>query len=672
MLKFRYNASEKFRMQSIQKIKEERQKIIDEANDIKIGKEKDKDNTNDINRNTYTNMSKTHLTTTSKEKWSRFNTNADDPDEKMEKIFADQKKAMMKIKQKQRQDIQALIKSQIDREISEKINYEKEKRHKEKEEENNRELERRKNLKERKLKEKERKRLEELNRQLEEQKRKYKLKEEKEQIRHLEMVEIEKQKQDEQKRRKNIEMRKLNERKKALEEKDKEREDKLRQKQIEHQLYEEELSKQKEKEFLESKRIHEKKNQKVLKRQEDNKDKIEKELENLKIKLKNKEKNTEKLLEKFYEERERKLNEEKRRNKKRNDNIMKFIKKNEEEQEKNRKDFINKQLKLEQTVSCRVLSRDDINKKKARAQEKKYIHTVQNRKILEEESDNKKRKMIKRMNSIDNRVKDKRIKNNQINIQKREEGNAKMLERNITIQRMIRIQDYRNKLKMDELEEKERKLYEFKKQREKLAWQRAQASVEVQKQKEEAVLKFDKLARQKKEIEPEMIRELFPGDNELYENIKEMKRKQKETEENFIKKMDGYEKRNKSMSNTYYYDRRNINMNIDNIEDKNKDKQNDKLEKDINDDKKEKEIQKQIEEFKNKEYKEFNNLIIEQKKKEEERIKLYENEKDEKKKLEIQKKNEEERELATQNLNNTENQIKERIKEYEQKLRNNK
>ena len=98
----------------------------------------------------------------------------------------------------------------------------------------------------------------------------------------------------------------------------------------------------------------------------------------------------------------------------------------------------------------------------------------------------------------------------QNNVKKREEGNVKMLERNITIQRMLRIQDYKNRLKMDELEEKERKIYEFRQQRAKLAMQRAQASAEVQKQKEEAVLKFDKLVRQKKEIEPEMIRELTP------------------------------------------------------------------------------------------------------------------------------------------------------------------
>ena len=148
-----------------------------------------------------------------------------------------------------------------------------------------------------------------------------------------------------------------------------------------------------------------------------------------------------------------------------------------------------------------------------------------------------------------------------------------------------------------------------------------------------------------------------------------MKRKQKEIEDNFIKKMDNYDKRNKYMSNTYYNERRNINIDND-IEYNKKNKSIDKGETNSNSDKKEKEIQKQIEEFKTKGYKEFNKLIVEDKEKEEQRTKLYEN--DEKKKLEIEKKNKEERELASENLNKAKNQIEERIKEYEQKLRSEK
>ena len=326
-------------------------------------------------------------------------------------------------------------------------------------------------------------------------------------------------------------------------------------------------------------------------------------------------------------------------------------------------------------MSNRALSRDDKSKQMAKTQEKKNIRAYKNRKYLEDENNHKKMNMIKRMDSIENRIKDKRIQNDRENIKKREEGNVKFLERNITIQRMLRKRDYINKLKMDELEEKERKLNEFKRQREILAWQRTQASLEVQKQKEEVVLKFDKLARQKKEIEPEMIRELFPGDNELYENVKEMKRKQKETEENIIKKFDSYDKKNKSMSNAFYNKSK---IEIDaktNIENNSKEEINDKgekekeKEKEDNKEKKEKEIQKKVEEFKANEYKEFDKLINEEKEKEEERTKMYENEKDETKKLEIEKKNKEERELASKNINQHKDDIDKRIKEYEEKLR---
>jgi hypothetical protein len=304
----------------------------------------------------------------------------------------------------------------------------------------------------------------------------------------------------------------------------------------------------------------------------------------------------------------------------------------------------------------------------AKKEEKKYKNTVKNREILEKESDKKKINMLKKMDSIDVRLKDKKMQSDKDKIKEREEKNVKTMERNIIIQRMLRVQDYRNKLKMEELEVKDKKIAGFKLEKERLALQKAQASTEIQKQKEELVEKFDKLVRQNKEIEPEMIKELFPGDNELYRSILEMKKKQKEIEDNIIKKYDTHnsDKKNKSMANPFYKKRE---RNIEPVE------ENKKLNKSTNDNdenekqKKEQEIQKKVEEFKTKEYKEFNNLILEEKEKEEKRTKEYEEEKDEQKKLEIEKKNKEERELASENLNKTKNDIENRIKEYEDSLR---
>jgi hypothetical protein len=166
MLKYRYNAAEKFRIQSINLIKKERQRIMEEDEVSPDGL-----------RRTLTNMSRT----AGSGGWNKVTDTSSLPDDKMEQILMEQKKAIQKIKQKQRQDIQALIKLQIDKEISEKIKIEKQRRQKEKEEENNRELEKIRIEKERKFKQKEKKRIGELNRQMEEQKMKFKLKEEKEQ-----------------------------------------------------------------------------------------------------------------------------------------------------------------------------------------------------------------------------------------------------------------------------------------------------------------------------------------------------------------------------------------------------------------------------------------------------------------------------------------------------------
>ena len=44
------------------------------------------------------------------------------------------------------------------------------------------------------------------------------------------------------------------------------------------------------------------------------------------------------------------------------------------------------------------------------------------------------------------------------------------------------------------------------------------------------LLKFDKIMRQKKEIEPKTIKEIFPEDEELYKKVTEMKKRQKEEE----------------------------------------------------------------------------------------------------------------------------------------------
>ena len=108
-------------------------------------------------------------------------------------------------------------------------------------------------------------------------------------------------------------------------------------------------------------------------------------------------------------------------------------------------------------------------------------------------------------------------------MKKIEEERVKYIEKNNIIQRKKKMAEYKNKLKINELEEKEKKFQEYKTQRDKLTEKRREASNELQKQKEELLLKFDKLMKQNKEIEPKTIREMFPEDEDLYKKVQELK-----------------------------------------------------------------------------------------------------------------------------------------------------
>ena len=84
---------------------------------------------------------------------------------------------------------------------------------------------------------------------------------------------------------------------------------------------------------------------------------------------------------------------------------------------------------------------------------------------------------------------------------------------------------------MTELEEKNKKIEEFKIKKAKLTEQRKETSNEIKRQKQLMLEKFDKFMKQNKEIEPKTIKEMFPEDEELYKKVEELKKSQKEKEE---------------------------------------------------------------------------------------------------------------------------------------------
>ena len=60
-------------------------------------------------------------------------------------------------------------------------------------------------------------------------------------------------------------------------------------------------------------------------------------------------------------------------------------------------------------------------------------------------------------------------------------------------------------------------------------------SEDIERQKQEVISKFDKMMKQNKGIEPEMIKELYPDDEEFYNHVKEIKDKEKKIQEEELK-----------------------------------------------------------------------------------------------------------------------------------------
>ena len=215
----------------------------------------------------------------------------------------------------------------------------------------------------------------------------------------------------------------------------------------------------------------------------------------------------------------------------------------EKQREKSYKRIIQRYDKIEQNVLLKSMERKKNNEEIKEGLNKFRELTYQNRKKLSEEKKKKINDNEKKKEMQNEKFLEKKKKLEEDNLMKKEEERIKNLEKSNLIQRKMRIAEYQNQLRMEELEEKEKKMKEFKNQREKLTQQRIETSIGIQKKKDEILRKFDNLMKQNKEIDPQTIKEVFPDDEELYNKVIEMKKKQKEEEEKIKKQLE--EQRNK-------------------------------------------------------------------------------------------------------------------------------
>ena len=118
---------------------------------------------------------------------------------------------------------------------------------------------------------------------------------------------------------------------------------------------------------------------------------------------------------------------------------------------------------------------------------------------------------------------------------KQEDDYFKQYQKRQSILRLERINKYKTEKRSEELWEKEKKIEDFKKKKREMIENKTKQTNEMEKEKQELILKFENAFQKKKQIDAEIVKELFPEDQELYKRIKNMTDKMYKTTNNFNK-----------------------------------------------------------------------------------------------------------------------------------------
>jgi hypothetical protein len=252
------------------------------------------------------------------------------------------------------------------------------------------------------------------------------------------------------------------------------------------------------------------------------KEAIEKELETRSKQIETKQNKSKAVLNTINTERQRQLelkrNEDKNKSKQHSENLKQCKRR---ELSKTQSYFL-KQDKIQKNLEQVNEDREWRYKRKARMNEDKLRTNKNLREKLDEEENKKKQLLQKRMVDIDKRLNENKEKVEFQNQKKVESRKIKQFYKNKIIERQRRVQENENKKKMKDLEDKDKKIAEYKDKKASVAEEKQNAVLKIQKEKEDVINRFEKLLKQKSNVDCEIVKELFPEDETFYNKIKEL------------------------------------------------------------------------------------------------------------------------------------------------------
>ena len=292
-------------------------------------------------------------------------------------------------------------------------------------------------------------------------------------------------------------------------------------------------------------------NEKYLKKKEEMREKIEKALDDLRMRIEQKDKTIDERIQIHLEKQEKKLEEAKKKNQEKQNRIMKNLQYNEEERNNEINLLMLHQSHIDQNVILSKLKTKEKISKQAEVISSKFAINQDKRNQLEESQIRKVEEMKEKNKQAEERFEAKKKEEEEILKQKKEERKMKEMEREIVNERKKRIEIMEKEKKIEEINEKEKKIKEILEQKNQMIKEREKNQIKMNKQRDNMLKFIDNIKKQNKEIEPEMIKEMFPDDETLYKEVVKMKELQKEEERR--KKLNNYENESVNFNVTYNY-----------------------------------------------------------------------------------------------------------------------
>ena len=628
--RYRFNLLEKLRLKKIKLVKDKRTELI---NSIRLNKLHD----------SYENK-------TARRKWRHNMNNLYDPgnagnmtfSEKMSLLMRKERHNIDKIKQKQKQNIEYMIESQMKAELINYKNIEKDRRVKENKEKKKKEVTIKGIINRRIREEKKQKRLINVEEMMKRRVDKISTKHEKIEKKRNEMIEEKKKKRDKLLQKRTEELIKISNHRSQLDIFRQEQEKKL----IEQKLNNEE----KEKKFFERiqniqkqrKEQNFKKHEKSVKLIQKNHEKKEEQIFQLIQKINKKHEDNFKRLQEFYKEIEIRNRKLKAINIKKRSNQETLLKSVEEKRQKKLEDYYQDNMRKEQNIFITKMRKAQkvLNRK---IHEEEYLELVQDHKHqIELKSKKKMDDLQNKMEELDQRITNYKKEEEFKSLKKLQESYVKQIEKEFENQRIKRIKEYKFELKEKELEEKDKRIELMKSEKIKFLNEKKKLNIELQNEKTDLMNRYNKLVKGKSKIDSEIIRQLYPEDISLYNKIKNMQTIYRIGNMSKIVSDKGNDSSTK--------------------EDNNKTKSVFKI-------KKEEEIQQKVEEFRRRLRETITRDIETERVNEARRIKDYEEATSVDDKKLIEQKNKKERKEFGKKINDLNENIEKYVEEYRKKLR---